>query len=108
MTSTLLDAVVVVLYEPQNPINIGATVRAMKNMGVSRLRLVNPGEYDAIRIEGIAHGTMDIIERIERFDDFDAAVADCVHVVGCRSRRRSAKLRVIAPKATPDESAHPD
>jgi tRNA/rRNA methyltransferase/tRNA (cytidine32/uridine32-2'-O)-methyltransferase len=97
--SSLLDAVVVVLFEPQNPINIGATVRAMKNMGVSRLRLVNPVEYDAIRIEGIAHGTMDIIERIERFDDFAAAVADCVHVVGFTARRRSAKLRVIDPKA---------
>ena len=35
MTSTLLDSVIVVLFEPQNPINIGATVRAMKNMGVS-------------------------------------------------------------------------
>ena len=103
MSSSLLDSVVVVLFEPQNPINIGATVRAMKNMGVSRLRLVNPVEYDAIRIEGIAHGTMDIIERIERFDDFDAAVADCVHVVGFTARRRSAKLRVIDPKTAAGE-----
>ncbi len=110
MSSSLLDAVVVVLYEPQNPINIGATVRAMKNMGVSRLRLVNPVEYDAIRIEGIAHGTMDLIERIERFDDFDAAVADCVHVVGFTARRRSAKLRVIDPKTAAAEllSAAPE
>ena len=103
MTSTLLDSVIVVLFEPQNPINIGATVRAMKNMGVSRLRLVNPVEYDAIRIEGIAHGTMDLIERIERFDDFDAAVADCVHVVGFTARRRSAKLRLIDPKTAATE-----
>ena len=101
--SSLLDSVVVVLFEPQNPINIGATVRAMKNMGVGRLRLVNPVEYDAIRIEGIAHGTMDLIERIERFDDFDAAVADCVHVVGFTARRRSAKLRVIDPKTAATE-----
>lgn len=110
MNSSLLDAVVVVLFEPQNPINIGATVRAMKNMGVSRLRLVNPVEYDAIRIEGIAHGTMDLIERIERFDDFDAAVADCVHVVGFTARRRSAKLRVIDPKTAAGEllSAAPE
>jgi len=110
MPSSLLDSVIVVLFEPQNPINIGATVRAMKNMGVGRLRLVNPVEYDAIRIEGIAHGTMDIIERIERFDDFDAAVADCVHVVGFTARRRSAKLRVIDPKAAAAEllDAAPD
>jgi tRNA/rRNA methyltransferase/tRNA (cytidine32/uridine32-2'-O)-methyltransferase len=103
MSSSILDSVVVVLFEPQNPINIGVTVRAMKNMGVSRLRLVNPVEYDAIRIEGIAHGTMDLIERIERFDNFDAAVADCVHLVGFTARRRSAKLRVIDPKAAASE-----
>jgi TrmH family RNA methyltransferase len=85
-------------YEPQNPLNIGATVRAMQNMGVGRLRLIRPVEYEPVRLEGIAHGTMDVIERIETFDDFDAAVADCVRVVGFTARRRSAKLRVIAPK----------
>jgi len=98
-----LDAVVVVLYEPQNPINIAATVRAMKNMGVSRLRLVRPVEYDPYRLEGIAHGTNDVIERIERFDEFDHAVADCVRVVGFTARRRSAKWRFIDPRASARE-----
>jgi len=99
MSETLLASVVVLLYEPQDPVNIGATVRAMKNMGVSRLRLVRPVEYEAERLEGIAHGTMDLIERIEHFDSFDDAVADCVRTVGFTARRRAAKLRVIDPKA---------
>ena len=30
----VLERVVVVLYEPQDPINIAATARAMKNMGI--------------------------------------------------------------------------
>jgi len=47
MTDSVLAQVHVVLYEPQNPINIAAVVRAMKNMGVSSLRLVRPVEYDA-------------------------------------------------------------
>ena len=98
MSESLLDAVVVVLYEPQDPVNIAATVRAMKNMGVARLRLVRPVEYEVVRLEGIAHGTMDLIERIEHFDSFDAAVADCVRVVGFTARRRAAKLRVVDPK----------
>lgn len=34
MNDSLLSSVVVVLYEPQNPINIAATIRAMKNMGI--------------------------------------------------------------------------
>jgi TrmH family RNA methyltransferase len=98
MTDTLLSSVVVVLYEPQNPINIAATIRAMKNMGLGRIRLIRPVEYDVIRLEGVAHGTMDLIERIERYDSFDAAVADCVWVLGFTARRRAAKLRLISPK----------
>jgi len=103
MTESLLASVVVVLYEPQNPINIAATVRAMKNMGVGTLRLVRPVEYEAIRLEGIAHGTMDLIESIEHYDTFDSAVADCVRVVGFTARRRAAKLRTIDPKVAAGE-----
>src|ERR1043166_6480731 len=98
MPESLLSSVVVVLYEPQDPVNIAAIIRAMKNMGVSRLRLVRPVEYDVIRLEGIAHRTEDIIARIEQFDSFDAAVADCIATVGFTARRRAAKLRVIDPK----------
>src|SRR6476660_2138626 len=98
MNDSLLSSVVVVLYEPQNPINIAATIRAMKNMGIGRIRLIRPVEYEVIRLEGIAHGTMDLIERIEQFDSFDAAVADCVWVLGFTARRRAAKLRLISPK----------
>ena len=103
MAETLLDAVRVVLYEPLNPINIAGTVRAMKNMGVSSLRLVRSVPYDPYRLEGIAHGTADLIERIEHFTSFDAAVADCVRVVGFTARRRSAKWRIIDPKVAAAE-----
>src|ERR1700755_3346617 len=103
MTESLLSSVVVVLYEPQDPVNIAATIRAMKNMGANRIRLVRSVAYEPVRLEGIAHGTMDLIERIEHFDDFDSAVADCVRVVGFTARRRAAKLRVIDPKAAAAE-----
>ncbi len=98
MSDSLLASIVVVLFEPQDPVNIAATIRAMKNMGASRLRLVRPVEYDVYRLEGVAHNTMDVIERIETFDSFDAAVADCVRVVGFTARRRAANRRIIDPK----------
>lgn len=103
MSDSLLDAVAIVLFEPQNPINIAATIRAMKNMGVSRLRLVRSVEYDPYRLEGIAHATGDVIERIEHFDTFDAAVADCVRAVGFTARRRTAKWRFIDPRVAAAE-----
>lgn len=94
----LLDGVHVVLYEPQDPVNIAGTIRAMKNMGVTSLRLVRPVAYDPYRIEGIAHDTADIISRIQHFDDLDSALADCVRVAGFTARRRAAKRELITPK----------
>ncbi len=98
MTAPRLDEVRVVLYEPQDPVNIAATVRAMKNMGVGTLHLVRPVAYDPVRLEGIAHNTRDLIDRIERFDDFEAAIAGCVRVVGFTARRRAARWTVATPR----------
>jgi len=103
MTDSVLSRVHVVLFEPQNPINIAAVVRAMKNMGVSSLRLVRPVEYDPYRVEGIAHDTADIIERIQHFDDLDSALADCVYVAAYTARRRAAKWVFRDPRESAQE-----
>lgn len=101
--SAPLAGLVVVLVEPQDPVNIAATVRAMKNMGASDLRLVRPVEYEAHRLEGIAHGTRDLIDSIRHFESFDDAVAGCVKVMAFTARRRAAKWRVTAPRAAAEE-----
>jgi TrmH family RNA methyltransferase len=98
MSPTLLSRVAVLLYEPQNPVNIAATVRAMRNMGVDHLRLVRPVPYDPYRLEGIAHGTAAFIERIEKFEAVDDALADRVYAVGFTARRRAARWPVVDPK----------
>jgi TrmH family RNA methyltransferase len=103
MADSLLDAVRVVLFEPQDHVNIAATVRAMKNMGVSQLRLVRPVPFDPYRLEGIAHGTSDLIERIQVYPEFEPAVADCVRVIGFTARRRAAKWRIIDAKVAASE-----
>lgn len=95
---SILDAVCVVLVEPQDPVNIAGVVRAMKNMGVQQLRLVNPVEYDASRVERVAHDTRDIVARIRTFASLDDAIADCVHTVGFTARRRAAKWTLSTPR----------
>src|ERR1035438_7772559 len=95
---SVLDHVVIVLNEPQDPINIAATVRAMKNMGVSHLRLVNPVQYDPWRIEGVAHGTRDLVDRIRHFDSLAAALADCVKVAAFAGKRRAVRWAVATPR----------
>jgi TrmH family RNA methyltransferase len=99
--STPLTAVTVVLYESQDPINIGAVVRAMKNMGVRDLRLVRPCRYELNRIEQVAHDTRDVVERIRHFDSLDEALADCVRIVAFSGRRRAARW----PRHTPRTAA---
>ncbi|HEX4575526.1 MAG TPA: TrmJ/YjtD family RNA methyltransferase [Gemmatimonadales bacterium] len=93
----------VVLDEPQELVNIAHVVRALKNFGFRDLRLVRPREYDAYRIEGIAHQTQDILARVAQFDQRDEALADAVHVVGFTARGRSAKRNVQRPRAAAAE-----
>jgi len=93
-----LDAAVVVLYEPQDPINIGAVVRAMKNMGVAELRLVRPVPYEPNRIEQVAHDTRDVADGIRHFDTLPEAIADCVRVAGFTARRRAARWHLVNPR----------
>lgn len=98
MSRTLLDNVVVVLDEPQNVVNIAGVVRAMKNMGLSSLRLVRPADFDAWRIEGIAHRTEDIVRGAMVLPSLKEALADAVHVVGTTARPRTAQRNYLRPR----------
>lgn len=98
MSDFPLAGVRVVLYEPLDPVNIAAVVRAMKNMGAADLRLVRPREYDPTQIERVAHGTRDLVARIRHHEALDEALADCVRVAGFTARRRAAKWRVATPR----------
>ncbi len=98
MTERSILNACVVLYQPQDPVNIAGTVRAMKNMGVSRLRLVQAAPYDSSLIERVAHGTRDLVQGICHFESLDDALADCVRVAGYTARRRSAKRQVVSAR----------
>jgi len=84
------DRFVVVLNRTEDVVNIAGTVRAMMNMGLRRLRLVSPLEFDAWRIAGIAHGSEVVLEESEIHDSLRDALADAAHVVGTTARRRTA------------------
>jgi len=90
--------IVVVLHEPQDLVNIAHVVRGMKNFGVRDLRLVRPREYEAYRVEGIAHQTQDVLARVRTFDSLEEALADCVHIVGFTARGRTAKRNLQRPR----------
>ena len=88
---------ILVLVEPQDLVNIAAAVRIAKNFGVEQVRLVRPAVFDAWRIEGIAHNTADLIERITRHESLDAALADTGYAVALTARGRAQKRSVMRP-----------
>lgn len=90
--------IVVVLHEPQDLVNIAHVVRGMKNFGLRDLRLVNPREYEAYRVEGIAHQTQDVLARVRVVPALEDALADCVHVVGFTARGRTVKRNLQRPR----------
>jgi len=73
-----------VLVCTRNPLNIGASARAMSNMGFRRLRLVNPYNV-AFREARSAVGAGSILREAEQFATLAEAVADCSLVVGTSS-----------------------
>ena len=85
-----LSRIAIVLDHPKNVVNIGGVVRVMNNFGLTDLRLVNPDEFDAYRIEGIAHRSSELIEAASIHDTLDDAIADATFVVGTTARTRTA------------------
>jgi TrmH family RNA methyltransferase len=96
---------IVVLHEPQDLVNIAHVVRGMKNFGLRDLRLVQPREYEAYRVEGIAHQTQDVLARVRTFATLGEALADCVHIVGFTARGRTAKRNLQRPRDAAAEIA---
>jgi tRNA/rRNA methyltransferase len=96
--ATPRDRIVVVLWETQDLVNIAGTVRAMKNFGLSNLRLVTPAEWDPWRIEGIAHDTEEIVATTTLHETLPDALADCAFVVAMSARGRRAKRAMARPR----------
>jgi tRNA/rRNA methyltransferase len=74
--------ILVVLDRPQDAVNIGTVVRAVKNMGFKQLRLVNPRPFDPQDLVRVAHHAEDVIAAICVYATLDEALADAVYVVG--------------------------
>lgn len=81
-----LSNIRIVLVRPRGAANVGAVARAMKNMGVRELVLVRPALVRAFWSKALAVHADDVLERVQRFDSLDEAVADCGLVVGTTCR----------------------
>jgi len=96
-----LDAIRIVLVEPTHPGNIGATARAMKTMGLTRLHLVRPKSFPSAEATARAAGADDILFDASVHDDLVSAIAGCGWVVGTSARPR----RLPAEEFSPEQCA---
>jgi tRNA/rRNA methyltransferase len=81
------DHIAVFLVETQIPENIGSVARAMNNMGLARLVLVNPSNCDLSRVLKMATGSsIDLVENMEVYDDLTEAIGPFQYVVGTTAR----------------------
>ncbi len=101
MSLQILQNIRIVLVHTTHPGNIGATARAMRTMGLSRLYLVAPRHFPDPEAVARAAGALDVLEQAELKPTLQEAVADCGLVIGATARLR----RIAGPVLTPRECA---
>jgi tRNA/rRNA methyltransferase len=94
-----VDSVSIILVKPRYPENVGSVARAMKNMGLSRLILVDgcsPLHENAYRL---ASGAEDILERAEESITLREVVSEMGCVVGTTTRTGKERRPLLTPRA---------
>lgn len=90
-----------VLSNTSHPGNIGASARAMKTMGLSKLVLVQPRCFPDAEATARASGADDILAVARIESGMDAALTGCRLVIGASARPRS----IACPLTDPAECA---
>ena len=88
----------IVLVETSHPGNIGAVARAMKNMCLDQLALVNPRYFPSAEAIARASGADDVLQQARVCGSLDEAIADCHLVVGASARLRSVQWPQLNPR----------
>lgn len=94
----------IVLVSTSHPGNIGATARAMKNMGLHQLVLVQPQEFPSGVAVGRAASAVDLLDSAQVVDSLEEAVADCGLIIGASARRRSIPWPMVDPQECAEKS----
>lgn len=86
-----------ILSHPAVPENIGFSLRALKVMGFTQLRLVNPPKDFLAVAKKTAYGSHDLLESSEVFATLEEAIADMDIVIGTTAKNRMARHEYLEP-----------
>ena len=93
-----LDNIAIVLCRPRFPENIGAAARAMRNMGLDELVVVEPENCDGNRVLKMAtHAAAEVVERMEIAATLADALAPFHFVVGTTARLGKQRQVIESP-----------
>lgn len=95
---TLVMSIRIVLVGTTHPGNIGAVARAMKNMGLVDLALVNPRHFPHEEAAARASGATDILDNAMVVSSLAEALTDCVYVAGASARSRTISWPSMGPR----------
>jgi len=104
----LASSIKVVLMRTTHPGNIGAVARAMKNMGLNQLALVNPSDcinqeeqsnpvqsMEAVRRSS---GAKDLLQQAQVYESLEESLAECHIVIGASARSRKMVWPLMNPR----------
>jgi tRNA/rRNA methyltransferase len=98
-----LDHITIVLHRPRFPENIGASARAMRNMGIRRMIVVEPENYDLSRVLKMAtHVAADVVQDIRIATNLRDALASFQLVIGTTARLGGEREIVHTPSRMAD------
>ena len=93
-----LDNISIVLLQPRYSENIGAAARAMLNMGIRQLVIVDPQNFDLSKALKLAtHFASDIIEKSKFYPELKEALSSFNYVVGTTARLGGQRQVVNTP-----------
>ncbi len=101
-SSAPLPGPAVILVRPRVEGNVGSAARAMANMGLDRLILVEPAAVIGKEATAFAVGAKHVLDGIQRTDDLRAALAPFRRIVGTTSNRdRRWEVPVLTARELP-------
>ena len=100
----MLENIRIVLVNTSHPGNIGAAARAMKNMGLSKLVLVDPKDHPSYEAYSRAAGADDVLGDATVVKTLAEAVSGCTWVMGTSARERTVQWPMMAPRECAAES----
>lgn len=88
----------IVLVHTTHSGNIGGVARAMKNMGLNELVLVEPRDFPSDEAIARASGADDVLENARQVKTLEEAIADCELVFATSARQRSIPWPIMDPR----------